>query len=137
MPTLAAVVSSSESPNLIPSQELLNNIHMIFPDPAQVVGYEKANKGLPDIRRAAEHDQATLLTKGGRATNLTGATLVISLKQMMKALQLAYQAGKGSVGERRRPDAILSELIPIESRGKSIQPSLGLHEETLGGHVRF
>lgn len=104
---------------------------------ADVIGFEAANKSLPEIRRRAEHHTPSLLTKGGRAHPSENSTLVISVGQLVGLIGRMIEAIQKDAHDRRPADAILKEMVAIKGKGRSIDIGLGVHEETLGGHIRF
>jgi len=105
--------------------------------PAEVVGFEVANKSLPEIRRRAEEHIPSLLTKGGRARALASATLVISAGQLLEIFSRVIESARKDAHEHKPADAILKEMVAIKGKGRSIDIGLGAEEETVGGHIRF
>ena len=104
---------------------------------ADVVGYEVASKSLPKIRKRAEHNTPSLLTKGGRAQASENSTLVISVGQLVEIFGRVIGTIQRDAFERRPADSILSEMVSIQGTGRSIDIGRGAHEETVGGHIRF
>lgn len=105
--------------------------------PAEVVGFEVANKSLPEIRRRAEEHIPSLLTKGGQARAIANATLLISTGQLVEIFSRVIEVIQKDASNRRPADAILKELVAIKGKGQSIDIGLGTEEETVGGHIRF
>jgi hypothetical protein len=104
---------------------------------AEVVGFEAANKSLPQIRRRAERDVPCVLTKGGRPDADESSAVVISVGQLVQLFARIVAIAEADAAERKPADAILERLVPIGGHGRSIDVRLRREEETVGGRNRF
>jgi hypothetical protein len=104
---------------------------------AEVIGFEAANKSLPQIRRRAESDIPSILTKGGSPDADESSSVLISVSQLVRLLDRVVANAEADVAERKPADAILDRLVSIGSPGRSIDVRLRREEESEGGRNRF
>lgn len=103
---------------------------------ADVVGFEVANKQLPQIRRRAEDDVPSILTKGGNPRIGDSSAVLVSIIQLARIV--ARIVATVEAGATQRPaDAILLELDPISGKGGPIEIRLRGTEEAVGGRNRL
>jgi hypothetical protein len=103
----------------------------------EIVGFEAASKSLPKIRKRAQQNMPSVLTKGGTERASNSSTLVISMSQLVGLIGRLVEAMHEEAVERRPADAVLDELVAIGGDGQSIAVGRGAHEETQDGHIRF
>lgn len=138
MTTLAAMMMAMVDDRSAFSRTGLEQALQLFANvPADVVGYEAASKSLPKIRKRAEANTPSVLTKSGRNVVSETSTLVISMAQFVEIVGDLVDSLQRDASERKPADLILRDLESIAGRGRSIDVGRGAHEEAIGGHIRF
>jgi len=118
-------------------EDVAEALRFIHGFPTEVVSEEKANKGLPKMRKQALNGTLSVIARRGKISALRDAAVLISAEQLVNILARVYESTERQTAERQSPAAILSQLEPTHIGDSPKRIGLRRTEESVGGRPRL
>lgn len=103
----------------------------------ELVPAEKANKGVPTLRKASRNGIASVIVNRGTIRSLKDADIMMSVDQLVKLMGAVYDLAGRQVANRRAADALLEQLDPTHLSLAKMRIGRRHSEQTVGGRRRL
>ncbi len=102
-----------------------------------LVAAEKANKGVPKLRKASRAGLASVIANRGKIKSLNDADIMMSMAQLVEIVGCVYDGAGKKMAKRRPAGAVLAQLEPTHPSILNMRITPRTHEETHGGRRRL